>query len=93
MGIFGRRKTGSPDWPKEARQFMVSVVGFLNERSERRKISIEEHVLERKLIFLLDDLRVAIKKNDPSRYEELIGEIDTSWIELWDLRRGRKGHE
>ena len=56
----------------------------------KSKITAGEYVVERKLVFLLDDLRKAVKENNPLGLSELIGEINQCWFELYEEVSKRK---
>ena len=92
MRFFGRTPRIQPDWHYEAGELVASVVRFINDRTGRKKPTPEQYVLERKLIFLLDDVRQAVRRNDRETYDRLCGQIETAWIDLWDLRRGAFKH-
>jgi hypothetical protein len=91
MGIPGFGKRYDPNWRQDAETLLSSVSKYLmNVRVQRgrSRIKRDEYILERKLIFLLDDLRVALRKNDPANFETLVKDINRSWIELYQIILG-----
>ncbi len=88
MKIFGIGKQDDPNWRQDTEVLLSSVSKFLmNVRVKRGRSRIrrDEYILERKLIFLLDDLRVALRKNDPTDLETLTRDINRCWVELYEL--------
>ena len=93
MSVFRRKTGGEMDWREKAGALLRSVTNFLVEVQRKRgkqKMSVGEYIVERKLVFLVDDLRQAIKENNPSGIPELIGEINQCWFELYEEVSKRK---
>ena len=89
MDLFNRKKNQSSDWKKKALAFKASVVRFLQERNTTR-LTPDMYILERKIVFLLDDLRLTIENNEAERTNGITEQIGDLWLKLWDLRRGAK---
>jgi hypothetical protein len=92
MNLFKRKKEKSFDWKKDIEAYKASIVRFLRERGAV-KLTPDMYILERKIVFLLDDLREAIANNQPELAAAIAEEIGPLWLKLWDLRRGAKRHD
>jgi hypothetical protein len=93
MVFFGPKHKERPENFGKAKACLVETVRFLKLFQTKRGvagISAEEAILERKLVFLLDDLRIALKKGSSGDFEGLIKEINQCSFELWEESAGRR---